>query len=246
MTLSPEKYFIIVPNMFGNGLSSSPSNTPPPLDGPRFPKVSRLTCSAYRQQRLLLRQCACALQRFHAPIKCRSHQLVVYTPACVVQIAVQDNVNAQHRLVTEKFGITSLVAVLGWSMGAGQTFQWAVRSAPGYFHGLGVSHHTICQHQSWLARINACDLHAGACSDCTSVSILQARAGGLQAGLHTAHARMAAQHIEDLCVLLQLSRDGAKDPALLWLSSHEPSQQGQPPLLALLHKWMPHRRTPLH
>lgn len=46
-----------------------------------------------------------------------------------MQIRVQDNVNAQHRLVTEKFGITSLVAVLGWSMGAGQTFQWAVRSA---------------------------------------------------------------------------------------------------------------------
>ncbi len=39
MTLSPEKYFIIVPNMFGNGLSSSPSNTPAPLDGPRFPEV---------------------------------------------------------------------------------------------------------------------------------------------------------------------------------------------------------------
>jgi|SRR5262245_27205986 len=26
--LDPKKYFIIVPNMFGNGLSSSPSNTP--------------------------------------------------------------------------------------------------------------------------------------------------------------------------------------------------------------------------
>jgi hypothetical protein len=49
--------------------------------------------------------------------------------ASIVQIRVQDNVNAQHQLVTEKFGITSLVAVLGWSMGAGQTFQWAVRSA---------------------------------------------------------------------------------------------------------------------
>ena len=28
-TLDPQQYFIIVPNMFGNGLSSSPSNTPP-------------------------------------------------------------------------------------------------------------------------------------------------------------------------------------------------------------------------
>ena len=44
-----------------------------------------------------------------------------------VQISVRDNVMAQHCLVTKKFGITSLVAVLGWSMGAGQTFQWAVR-----------------------------------------------------------------------------------------------------------------------
>ena len=45
----------------------------------------------------------------------------------IVQISVLDNVTAQHCLVTKKFGITSLVAVVGWSMGAGQTFQWAVR-----------------------------------------------------------------------------------------------------------------------
>jgi homoserine O-acetyltransferase/O-succinyltransferase len=30
MALDPSRYFIIVPNMLGNGLSSSPSNTPPP------------------------------------------------------------------------------------------------------------------------------------------------------------------------------------------------------------------------
>ena len=40
MALNPEKYFIIVPNMLGNGLSSSPSNTPAPHDGPRFPLVT--------------------------------------------------------------------------------------------------------------------------------------------------------------------------------------------------------------
>ncbi|KAK9909948.1 hypothetical protein WJX75_009924 [Coccomyxa subellipsoidea] len=79
MALDPAKYFIMVINMFGNGLSSSPSNTPPPFDRARFP-----------------------------------------------QIAVQDNVRAQHQLVTEKFGITSLECVVGWSMGAGQSFQWAV------------------------------------------------------------------------------------------------------------------------
>jgi homoserine O-acetyltransferase len=38
--LDPEKYFIIVPNMLGNGLSSSPSNTPEPYNGPRFPQVT--------------------------------------------------------------------------------------------------------------------------------------------------------------------------------------------------------------
>ena len=40
MALDPEKYFIIIPNMLGNGLSSSPSNTPAPYDGPRFPLVT--------------------------------------------------------------------------------------------------------------------------------------------------------------------------------------------------------------
>jgi homoserine O-acetyltransferase len=58
MALDPNKYFIIIPDMFGNGLSSSPSNTPAPYNGPRFPNVTTL-----------------------------------------------DNVRAQHRLVTEKFGI---------------------------------------------------------------------------------------------------------------------------------------------
>ena len=77
MALDPARYFIIIPNMFGNGLSSSPSNTPEPYDGPRFPKVT-----AY------------------------------------------DNVRAQHRLVTEKFGIERIRMVVGWSMGALQTFHW--------------------------------------------------------------------------------------------------------------------------
>jgi hypothetical protein len=39
MALDPSRYFIVVPNMLGNGLSSSPSNTPPPYDRARFPKV---------------------------------------------------------------------------------------------------------------------------------------------------------------------------------------------------------------
>ena len=77
--LDPDRWFIIVPNMLGNGLSASPSNTPPPWDRARFPRI-----------------------------------------------AVRDNVEAQHRLVTEVFGIETLQLVLGWSMGAGQTYQWAV------------------------------------------------------------------------------------------------------------------------
>jgi homoserine O-acetyltransferase len=38
--IDPAKYFVIVPNMFGNGLSSSPSNTPPPIDRAAFPHVT--------------------------------------------------------------------------------------------------------------------------------------------------------------------------------------------------------------
>ncbi|WFR61187.1 alpha/beta fold hydrolase [Paenibacillus amylolyticus] len=38
--LDPSRYFIIAPNMLGNGLSSSPSNTPAPLDRENFPLIS--------------------------------------------------------------------------------------------------------------------------------------------------------------------------------------------------------------
>jgi homoserine O-acetyltransferase len=76
--LDTDRYFVVVPNMFGNGLSSSPSNTPAPYDGPHFPRVS-----------------------------------------------IRDNVAAQRRLV-EHLGITHLALVTGWSMGAAQTYQWAV------------------------------------------------------------------------------------------------------------------------
>ena len=79
MALDPAKYFIIVPNMLGNGLSTSPSNCPPPYDKSRFPNVT-----------------------------------------------FYDQVETQHKLVTEKFGIETLPLVTGWSMGAGQTYQWAV------------------------------------------------------------------------------------------------------------------------
>jgi homoserine O-acetyltransferase/O-succinyltransferase len=38
--LDPDKYFIVATDMFQNGLSSSPSNTPPPFNGPNFPLIS--------------------------------------------------------------------------------------------------------------------------------------------------------------------------------------------------------------
>ncbi|WP_106751342.1 alpha/beta fold hydrolase [Pannonibacter carbonis] len=40
MALDPDKYFIIIPNMLGNGLSSSPSNTPEPYNASRFPQIT--------------------------------------------------------------------------------------------------------------------------------------------------------------------------------------------------------------
>lgn len=79
MALDPQKYFIIIPNMIGNGLSSSPSNMPAPYNKARFPNIT-----------------------------------------------FYDNVRAQYSLVTEKFGIEKIALVGGWSMGAGQTYQWAI------------------------------------------------------------------------------------------------------------------------
>jgi homoserine O-acetyltransferase/O-succinyltransferase len=78
--LDPDKYFTIVVNQIGGGLSSSPHNTPPPAGMAYFPHVR-----------------------------------------------IGDDVRAQHRLVTEKFGVTSLALVAGGSMGARQTYEWAVR-----------------------------------------------------------------------------------------------------------------------
>jgi homoserine O-acetyltransferase len=78
--LDPSKYFIILVNQIGNGLSSSPSNAPAPFNAARFPRIT-----------------------------------------------IGDDVRAQHRLISEKFGIEQLALVLGGSMGAQQTYEWAVR-----------------------------------------------------------------------------------------------------------------------
>ncbi len=48
--LDPTRYFIIIPNMFGNGLSSSPSNLPEPHGGGRFPVFTHIdNVTAQRQ-----------------------------------------------------------------------------------------------------------------------------------------------------------------------------------------------------
>jgi homoserine O-acetyltransferase len=42
------------------------------------------------------------------------------------EVAIRDDVAAQHRLVTEGFGVRRIALVCGFSMGAQQSFQWAV------------------------------------------------------------------------------------------------------------------------
>ena len=82
--LDPARHFLVTSELFGNGRSSSPSNTPEPFHGPRFPVTT-----------------------------------------------IRDNVEAVHQLLTQELGVRHLQAVIGFSMGAQQAFQWAV-SYPAY------------------------------------------------------------------------------------------------------------------
>ena len=81
--LDPDKLFLITSELFGNGRSSSPRNTPEPFHGPRFPVMT-----------------------------------------------IRDNVDAVHQLLTQELR-AACRAVIGFSMGAQQAFQWAV-SYPDY------------------------------------------------------------------------------------------------------------------
>ena len=54
-------------------------------------------------------------------------------------VTIGDDVRAQHRLVTEQYGIKRLELVLGWSMGAEQTYEWAVR-----YPGHGQTGTSVC------------------------------------------------------------------------------------------------------
>jgi homoserine O-acetyltransferase len=50
----PRKYFIVIPNLLGGGVSSSPSNTPPPFDRALFPRVT--LWDNVRLQQLMLQE----------------------------------------------------------------------------------------------------------------------------------------------------------------------------------------------
>lgn len=75
--LDPERYFIVIPNQLGNGLSTSPSNLAEPFGPGRSPVFTHW-----------------------------------------------DNVHAQERLLRERFGVTSVRLVYGWSMGGQQALHW--------------------------------------------------------------------------------------------------------------------------
>lgn len=74
--LDPSRYFIVIPNMLGNGLSSSPSNAPAPQHGVDFPHVTvfdnvmlqrRLLAEVFGIERvaLVVGRSMGALQAFH-------------------------------------------------------------------------------------------------------------------------------------------------------------------------------------
>jgi homoserine O-acetyltransferase len=50
--LDPARYFIVIPNLFGNGLSSSPSNAVMPANGSRWPRFT-ITDNVRVQRRML-------------------------------------------------------------------------------------------------------------------------------------------------------------------------------------------------
>ena len=56
-----------------------------------------------------------------------SNQPAPWNAGAFPPVGIADDVIAQHRLVSGHFGIKKLVMVSGWSMGAQQTYEWAVR-----------------------------------------------------------------------------------------------------------------------
>ena len=83
--MDPAIHFIVSVNMFGNGYSSSPSNTPAPFDGPRFPNVTiydNIAC----QHRLLTEELgveSIALVTGWSMAGCQSYQWAAQYPDMV-------------------------------------------------------------------------------------------------------------------------------------------------------------------
>lgn len=118
--LDPDKLFLVTSELFGNGRSSSPSNTPEPLHGPRFPVMT-----------------------------------------------IRDNVEAVHQLLTTELHVLHLKAVIGFSMGAQQAFQWAV-SYPDYMDRIVATSgtaktygHGVVRLESQIAAITADETFQG-------------------------------------------------------------------------------------
>ena len=86
--IDPAHHFIVSINMFGNGFSSSPSNTPAPFDGPRFPQVTlydNITC----QHRLVTEELgieSIALVTGWSMAGCQSYQWAAQFPDMVKAI----------------------------------------------------------------------------------------------------------------------------------------------------------------
>ena len=86
--INPNKFFIISINMFGNGLSSSPSNTAKPQNGARFPKIT-LWDNVHCQHKLLtekLKIKKIALVTGWSMAGCQSYQWAAQYPKMVKAI----------------------------------------------------------------------------------------------------------------------------------------------------------------
>lgn len=62
-----------------------------------------------------------------APSSSPSNTPAPYDGASFPQATIADDVIAQEQMLRELFGVTELQLVLGWSVGALQTYEWAVR-----------------------------------------------------------------------------------------------------------------------
>jgi homoserine O-acetyltransferase/O-succinyltransferase len=66
-------------------------------------------------------------------------------------MTIRDNVNAVHQMLVEQYGIQHLQAVIGFSMGAQQAFQWAV-SYPAYMEHVVATSGTAKTYGHGIAR----------------------------------------------------------------------------------------------